>query len=50
VNEARRALKAAIGEAIGGDAESQRKLAKILDKAARKIRALNEGREPEVDL
>jgi DNA-binding PadR family transcriptional regulator len=48
VNEARRALKAAIAEAVQGSEETQRRLANILDRAAREVREL--GREEEVDL
>lgn len=38
VNEARRELKAAIGEAIEGDEDTQRRLAEILKRAANQIR------------
>ncbi len=42
VNEARRALKAAIAEAVQSDEETQRRLASILDRAAREIRELGQ--------
>lgn len=51
VNEARRALKAAIAEGIQGDEQSQRRLASILDRAAREIRELGTPAQDEsIDL
>jgi DNA-binding PadR family transcriptional regulator len=52
LNEARRALKAAIAERIGASAEEQRRVAGILDDAAAAIRARDPEppREAEVEL
>lgn len=49
VNEARRALKAAIAEALKSDEETQRRLASVLDRAAREIRGFAAG-EPDIDV
>jgi len=52
LNEARRTLKAAIAERIGGSAEEQRRVAQILSDAAASIRSKDPEppKEPEVDL
>ena len=52
LNEARRTLKAAIAERIGGSAEEQRRVAQILTDAAASIRSKDPEppKEPEVDL
>ncbi len=50
VNEARRALKAAIAEGVRAPEEHQRKLADILNKAAADIRAIGQEPEDAVDL
>jgi DNA-binding PadR family transcriptional regulator len=50
VNEARRALKAAIADAVHGDEETQRRLANILDRAAREIRELGNEPDDEIDV
>ncbi len=48
VNDARRALKSAIANALPAEHETQRRLAEILDKAARKIRALS--KDDDIDI
>jgi DNA-binding PadR family transcriptional regulator len=50
VNVARRALKAAIADAAQGDEETQRRLANILDRAAREIRELGQEPDDEIDV
>jgi DNA-binding PadR family transcriptional regulator len=50
VNDARRALKAAIAEGVEGDEDAQRRLAEILTKAARKIRELHKPEDGDIDV
>jgi DNA-binding PadR family transcriptional regulator len=50
LNEARRALKAAIAEGIDGGAEEQRRIAEILKRAASEISGKSAGIPPDIDL